>query len=103
MMGLRTSEGLSSSKLEAIFGRKPGEIIPRSVEQAVRDGLLRFHGDSLGPTNRGMLLLDRLLVDMAAELEANRESFSSTRLHWPQPSAPNGRNGPLRPHGDPKS
>jgi oxygen-independent coproporphyrinogen-3 oxidase len=103
MMGLRTSEGVSSSKMEAIFGTKPGEIIPRSVEQAVRNGLLRFHGDSLRPTIRGMLLLDRLLVDMATELEANRESFSSTRLSWPQPPTPDGRNGPLRPHGDPKS
>jgi oxygen-independent coproporphyrinogen-3 oxidase len=84
MMGLRTAEGVSLPELDEIFGISLEKIIPRSIHRFQQEELLRRSGNRLQPAGDGMLLLDYILVNMAAELE-QAGLPADRRPHWPLP------------------
>jgi len=63
LMGLRLSEGIDVARLEAIDGRTRD---PARIEALEVQGLLRREGGRLAATDQGRLVLDRLIVELAA-------------------------------------
>ncbi|MBC8021331.1 MAG: coproporphyrinogen III oxidase [Methyloceanibacter sp.] len=63
LMGLRLSEGIDLERLAAIDGRVLAED---RVGALARDGLIARHGTRLAATPKGRLVLDRLIVELAA-------------------------------------
>jgi putative oxygen-independent coproporphyrinogen III oxidase len=63
LMGLRLSEGIDLAKLAAIDGRGVDE---ERVTALASDGLLRRNGTRLAATAKGRLVLNRLILELAA-------------------------------------
>ncbi|MBC8013434.1 MAG: coproporphyrinogen III oxidase, partial [Methyloceanibacter sp.] len=63
LMGLRLSEGIDLARLAAIDGRALDE---ERVSALAREGLIRRNGERLAATPKGRLVLDRLIVELAA-------------------------------------
>jgi oxygen-independent coproporphyrinogen-3 oxidase len=63
LMGLRLSEGIDLSRLAAIGGRALDES---RLSALARDGLIARDGARLAATPRGRLLLNQLIVELAA-------------------------------------
>ena len=63
LMGLRLSEGIDLERLAAIDGRVLAED---RVGALARDGLIARNGKRLAATPKGRLVLDRLVVELAA-------------------------------------
>ena len=63
LMGLRLAEGIDLAKLEAIAGKVPrGKVIDSLGAQ----GLVRRQGERLTATPKGRLVLERLILELAA-------------------------------------
>ena len=63
LMGMRLSEGIDLTRFAAICGRALDEARIASLEQ---DGLVARDGRRLAATPKGRLVLDRLIVELAA-------------------------------------
>jgi putative oxygen-independent coproporphyrinogen III oxidase len=63
LMGLRLSEGIDLTRLAALAGRALGEERLSALE---RDGLINRKGARLAATPKGRLVLDRIIVELAA-------------------------------------
>jgi oxygen-independent coproporphyrinogen-3 oxidase len=63
LMGLRLSEGIDLGRLAAIGGRAPDEA---RLSALMREGLIALSGARLTATAKGRLVLDRLIVELAA-------------------------------------
>jgi oxygen-independent coproporphyrinogen-3 oxidase len=63
LMGLRLSEGIDVARLAAMRGRALDEA---RVAALARDGLVAKNGTRLAATRKGRLVLDRLIVELAA-------------------------------------
>jgi oxygen-independent coproporphyrinogen-3 oxidase len=63
LMGLRLSEGIDLNRLAAIYGRGLDETC---IGALASDGLLRREGDRLAATSKGRLVLNRLILELAA-------------------------------------
>jgi oxygen-independent coproporphyrinogen-3 oxidase len=63
LMGLRLSEGINIARLAAIAGRALDE---ERISALAREGLIRCNGGRLAATPKGRLVLDRLVVELAA-------------------------------------
>ena len=63
LMGLRLAEGIDLKRLEAIGGRVPTE--PR-LRALTAQGLVARNGNRLTATGSGRLVLDRLILELAA-------------------------------------
>jgi oxygen-independent coproporphyrinogen-3 oxidase len=63
LMGMRLSEGIDLARFAAIGGRVLDEARIASLEQ---DGLVARNGRRLAATPKGRLVLDRLIVELAA-------------------------------------
>ncbi|MGB6428621.1 MAG: radical SAM family heme chaperone HemW [Methyloceanibacter sp.] len=63
LMGLRLEEGIDLKRLEAIDGRLLDGSRLRELEA---HGFVRRSGDRLKATDRGLLVLDRLILELAA-------------------------------------
>ena len=63
LMGLRLSEGIDRTRLAAIGDRALDE---ERINALTRDGLIRCSGERLAATPKGRLVLDRLIVELAA-------------------------------------
>jgi putative oxygen-independent coproporphyrinogen III oxidase len=63
LMGLRLSEGIDLNRLPAIYGRGLDET---RIGALASDGLLRREGDRLAATTKGRLVLNRLILELAA-------------------------------------
>jgi putative oxygen-independent coproporphyrinogen III oxidase len=63
LMGLRLAEGIDEKRLAAIDGRKLDEA---RLQYLQAKGLLRRTHDRLQATGKGRLVLDRLIVELAA-------------------------------------
>jgi oxygen-independent coproporphyrinogen-3 oxidase len=63
LMGLRLREGIDLARLAAIDGRTIDETRLRALAQ---DGLIDRDGARLAATSKGRLVLDRLIVELAA-------------------------------------
>jgi oxygen-independent coproporphyrinogen-3 oxidase len=63
LMGLRLSEGIDLERFTAIGGRVLDET---RVAALARDDLVIRNGSRLAATKKGRLVLDRLIVELAA-------------------------------------
>ncbi len=63
LMGLRLAEGIDLGKLEAIGGKRPRRTQVQSLAEA---GLLSVEGDHIAATPSGRVVLDRLILELAA-------------------------------------
>jgi oxygen-independent coproporphyrinogen-3 oxidase len=63
LMGLRLAEGIDLARLSAIDGR---EIDAKRIGALEGEGLLRCDGTRLAATPEGRLVLDRLILELAA-------------------------------------
>ena len=63
LMGLRLREGIDVRRLQEIAGRK---LDPERLERLERQGLLRRSGDHLAATESGRVVLDRVILELAA-------------------------------------
>jgi coproporphyrinogen III oxidase-like Fe-S oxidoreductase len=63
LMGLRLAEGIDVQRLQAIDGRI---IEEKRLQELQRQGLLRRSDDRLQATEAGRLVLDRLILELAA-------------------------------------
>lgn len=61
LMGLRLDEGVSLRRWASIRG---SNVAMDRVDQLVADGLLWICGDAMGTTERGRMVLDRILQEM---------------------------------------
>ena len=62
-MALRLAEGLDVARLEALGGRT---LDPSRLAALECDGLLSRHGARLKATQSGRLVLERLILELAA-------------------------------------
>ncbi len=68
LMGLRLTEGIDLSELEARFGISRSDLVDgRKLALYQNFGLVRTSGDRLGVTSAGMPLLDGLLGELVPE------------------------------------
>jgi len=63
-MGLRLAEGVDLGRIAGLAGREP--VDRGTVDRLAAQGLLTLDGDCLSATPAGMLLLDRILAEIAA-------------------------------------
>jgi putative oxygen-independent coproporphyrinogen III oxidase len=63
LMGLRLSEGIELVRLANIGGRALDE---QRIAKLAGEGLLQRHGPRLAATSKGRLVLDRLILELAA-------------------------------------
>jgi coproporphyrinogen III oxidase-like Fe-S oxidoreductase len=63
LMGLRLAEGIDLKRLEAIGGQALKE---RRLQALAAEGLVARNGDRLTATGSGRLVLDRLILELAA-------------------------------------
>jgi oxygen-independent coproporphyrinogen-3 oxidase len=63
LMGLRLAEGIDLARLSAIDGR---EIDAKRIGALAGEGLLRRDGNRLAATPKGRLVLERLILELAA-------------------------------------
>jgi len=80
LMGLRLKEGIGLNDFEGIFGCQPDDLFPGSVKKWTDAGCLIRNEKTLSPTERGMNLLNSLLVDLFSELDGKVPEIS---LNWP--------------------
>lgn len=64
LLGLRTSHGISRSRYEELFGEGISAHAETAIAGLAADGLLTDDGDSIAPTQRGMDLLNSVLVTL---------------------------------------
>ncbi|HZU64275.1 MAG TPA: radical SAM family heme chaperone HemW [Novosphingobium sp.] len=68
LMGLRLAEGIAPAALAARFGLAEAQLIdPAKAALYAAQGLVWRRADRLGVTEAGMLLLDALIAELAAE------------------------------------
>lgn len=79
MMGLRLADGLDSNCFTDIFGRPPSLFFPETLTKWVMEGNAAYDNQSLRLTNRGLEILNVLLVELLSELEKSPEP----RVRWP--------------------
>ena len=63
LMGLRLAEGIDVKRLAAIDGR---DLDQQRIAQLEAQGLVKSHKGRLHATGAGRLVLDRLIVELAA-------------------------------------
>ncbi len=63
LMGLRLAEGIDLQRLQAISGRAPSR---QTVDALSAQGLVRREGERLAATPSGRLVLERIILELAA-------------------------------------
>jgi putative oxygen-independent coproporphyrinogen III oxidase len=63
LMGLRLAEGIDLKRLQAIGGRRPST---QKVDALSAQGLVRRQGERLAATPSGRLVLERIILELAA-------------------------------------
>lgn len=69
IMGIRTSTGISISRLETMFSTELKSIMSNAVETWITGGYVRVTGDRLSLTQTGMKFANSVLVDLILALE----------------------------------
>ncbi len=82
LMGLRLKEGISIRDFHQIFGAPPEVFAPASLGESLKKGMLERTEKHLRLTEKGMDLLNSLLVDLFGNLD---ETPSPEQLCWPLP------------------
>ena len=67
MMGLRMKRGVNSARFMRDFGAAPGQIWPRQIASFIKGGLLEESGERIRLTQRGMQVMNSVLVDLLDE------------------------------------
>ena len=86
MGGMRTTDGVNRTRIEAVFGRRMETIIPDTLDRwsALTHAPRAEH---LALTADGLLLLNRFLVDAFAELDTTASLLRSPPA-WPDSASP---------------
>ena len=64
MMGLRMVRGVDCARFARDFGAQPEEIWKEALERDLRVGLMAREGDFLRLTQRGMQVMNSVLVEL---------------------------------------
>ena len=80
LMGLRLKRGIALQDFRRIFGHSPEWFFPVSIKKWVQTGYLVLDEQSLFPADRGMNVLNSILVDLFSELDDHKGEFS---VRWP--------------------
>ena len=64
MMGLRMVRGVDCARFARDFGAQPEEVWPEALSRDVRVGLMERRGDFLRLTQRGMQVMNSVLVEL---------------------------------------
>lgn len=70
LMGLRLSEGVESAKFERLSGSPLSAVCVESSRALARRGLLELGETHVRCTDEGLLVLDRVILELASELGA---------------------------------
>jgi oxygen-independent coproporphyrinogen-3 oxidase len=81
MVGLRLVGGISSGSFRRRFGQGLDRLAPGLWKRWLEQGLASPEAGSLRLTDRGLLMLDTLLGELAGELRA--EWTLAISVHWP--------------------
>jgi oxygen-independent coproporphyrinogen-3 oxidase len=69
IMGIRTSAGISISRLEAMFSTELRSLMHAGIENWITEGFVSVTGDRLSLTQTGMKFANSVLVDLILALE----------------------------------
>jgi oxygen-independent coproporphyrinogen-3 oxidase len=64
MLGLRLTEGISLSKYKELFNINLEEYKKNEIEKLEKQRLIKILGDNLVTTQKGMLLLNQVILDL---------------------------------------
>ena len=64
MMGLRMVRGVDCARFARDFGAQPEAVWPEALARSVQNGLMERRGDFLRLTQRGMQVMNSVLVDL---------------------------------------
>ena len=81
MMGLRLAEGLDAGMIRRRFGRSFEELLPGLWDRWVGQGLALPLSDRVSLSERGRVLLDGLLRELASVLR--EQDSSGLSVSWP--------------------
>lgn len=79
-LGLRKTDGVSSSQFRAKFGATISEIYPERVKMLTEQGLLEWRGEYLALTSKGLLLSDSVIEEFTTAERPLPESFVPAAL-----------------------
>jgi len=81
MMGLRLADGISAASFRQRFGQDFDHLVPRLWQRWVERGLAAPEVGRLRLTDRGLLVLDPLLRELAGELRT--AGLPAPEISWP--------------------
>jgi oxygen-independent coproporphyrinogen-3 oxidase len=81
MMGLRLTGGISAESFRRRFGQGLDRLVPGLWQRWTEQGFAAPQTGSLRFTDRGLLILDTLMRELAGELREAR--LPRTRISWP--------------------
>lgn len=84
MMGLRLVRGISAESFRRRFGADIGELAPGLWQRWTDRGFAAPQADRLLVTDRGLLVLDSLLRELAGDLRG--ANLPAAGISWPDPS-----------------
>ena len=84
LMGLRMKEGINLKSFKNIFGFYPENFVSLTIEENLLKGNLARDDDFLFLTEKGLDLLNPILVEFFTELE---EQTGPIRIDWPEGGA----------------
>ena len=70
LMSWRTRHGLSTTRFMSTFGMHPLQLIPKSSEKYMKQGILHLNNEQLYLDTEGLDILDSILMDVLKELDA---------------------------------
>lgn len=68
LMGMRMKKGVDRGRFMARYGVDFADLVPKTIRDWTSKGLCVLDGESVALTKEGLLVLNRFLVDCAAEL-----------------------------------
>lgn len=80
MMGLRLTKGIDLKRIEEVFYLKPDYLLKTVFSQFIKRNLLQYKNGFLSTTQKGMNLLNPLLVELLEQLD---KIPLPTTISWP--------------------
>ncbi|MBQ7052350.1 MAG: radical SAM family heme chaperone HemW [Clostridia bacterium] len=73
MMGLRQVQGVDMARFEQDFSVKPEDVWPETLERMTNGGMMEKRGSRLRLTERGMQVMNGVLVELMDEFDSKQQ------------------------------